>query len=131
MPGMAAIRMVMGANLTLPAPELDVSGCMLDSMELGIKSVSCDMDKAELHKDQNFKDLADWISGACQGSPESLSVHIKQYWRVRDKPRLVESVPMMEDRTVVPTSLRSQVLETLHAARQGVHSMGLRAEQAV
>ena len=87
--------------------------------------------KAELHKDQNFKDLADWIAGACQGPPESLPVHIKQYWRVRDRLRLVESVPMMEDRTIVPASMRSQVLETLHSAHQGVLSLGLRAEQAV
>jgi hypothetical protein len=44
---LAAIKTVMGANLTLPDPELDVSGCMLASMELGIKSVSWDMVKAE------------------------------------------------------------------------------------
>jgi hypothetical protein len=51
---LAAIRTVMGANLTLPDPELDVSGYMFASMELGIKSVSWDMVKAELNNDQNF-----------------------------------------------------------------------------
>jgi hypothetical protein len=45
---------------------------------------------------------ADWISGACLGPPESLPVQIKQYWRVRDRLRLVESVTMMEDRAIVP-----------------------------
>jgi hypothetical protein len=94
---LASLRTVMGSNWTLPDPELDVSGCMLASMELGIKSVSWDMVKAELHKDPHFKDLADWIAGECQGPPENLPVHIKQYWRVRDRLRLVESVPGGQD----------------------------------
>ena len=57
--------------------------------------------------------------------------HIQQYWRVRDKLRLVEMVPMLEDRYIVPVMLRKQVLQTLHSAHQGVISMGLRAEQSI
>ena len=63
------------------------------------------------------------------GPPENLPMHIKQYLRVRDKLRLVESVPMLEDRTVVPSSLIGQVLETLHSANQGVLNMGLRQQK--
>ena len=100
---------------------------MLASMELGVKSVSWTMVKGELSKDQEFRDLSDWISGGSSGPPEGLPDHIRQYWRVRDKLRLVEMVPMMEERTVIPTRLREQVLETLHSAHQGVLSMGLRA----
>ena len=37
---LVAIRTVMSADHTMPDPELDVSGCLLASMELGIKSVS-------------------------------------------------------------------------------------------
>jgi hypothetical protein len=128
---LGAIRTVMGGQYTLPDPEMDASECMLASMELGIKSVSWEMVKAELSKDAEFKDLADWIEGGCRGLPEDLPLYLKQYWRVKNKLRLVESVPMMVDRTVVPVKLRSQVLETLHSAHQGVLSMGLRAEQAV
>ena len=89
------------------------------------------MVKAELSKDAEFKDLADWIEGGCGGRPEDLPLHLKQYSREKNKLRLVESVPMLVDRTVVPVKLRSQVLETLHSAHQGVLSMGLKAEQAV
>ena len=50
--------------------------------------------------------------------------------RVKDKLRLVELVPILHDRTIVPTKLRGQVLETLDYTHPGVLSMGLRAEQA-
>ena len=93
---------------------MDVSECLLASMELGFKSVSWTMVTNELLADGEFKDLADWISGGCIGPPEMLPDHIRQYWRVRDKLRLVESVLMLVDRTVVPNKLRGPVLETLH-----------------
>jgi hypothetical protein len=91
------------------------------------------MVKNELSVDGEFKDLSDCICGGCIciGPPEMLPDHIRQYWRVRDKLSLVESVPMLDDRTVVPKKLRGPVLETLHSAHQGVLGMGLRAEQAV
>ena len=125
------VRMTMGAESTMPDPAMDVSGCMLASMELGVRSVSWDMVKSELVDDGEFRDLSDWISGGCVGPPDCLPGYIRQYWRVRDKLRLVERVPMLEDRTVIPVKLRKQVLQTLHSAHQGVLSMGLRAEQSV
>jgi hypothetical protein len=78
------------------------------------------MVKDELDKDTEFHDLADWIDGRCMCPPVVLPLHLKQYWRVRDKLRLTEGVPMLEGRTVVPVKLRGQVLETLHSAHQGV-----------
>ena len=57
--------------------------------------------------------------------------HIRLYWRVRNKLRLVDMAPMLDDRTLVPLKLRGPVLETLHSAHQGVLGMGLSAEQAV
>ena len=38
---------------------------------------------------------------------------------------------MFNDRTIIPTGMRYQVLEVLHSAHQGVYSMGLRAEESV
>ena len=62
----------------MPDPELDVSGFMLASIELGIKSVSWEMVKMELSKDREFQDLAYWITGGCSVPPESLTDYIKQ-----------------------------------------------------
>jgi hypothetical protein len=52
-------------------------------------------------------------------------------WRARNKLRLVDMVPMLDDRTKVPLKRRGQVLETLHSAHQGLLGMGLRAEQSM
>ena len=112
----------MCGEFTMPDPALDVSECMLASMELGVRSVSWAVVKEEWSSDRNFRDLSDWVSGGCIGPPESLPDHIRQYWRVRDNLRLVEMVPMIEERTLIATKLRQQVLETLHSAHQGVLS---------
>ena len=125
------IRAGMSGEFTMPDPGMDVSECLLASMELGVKSVSWAMTKNKLSGDGEYKDLADWIGGGCTGPPESLPDHIRPYWRVRTKLRLVDMVAMLDDRTVVPIKLRGQVLKTLHSAHQGVLGMGLRAEQAV
>ena len=45
--------------------------------------------------------------------------HIRLHWRVWNKLRLVDMVPMLYDRTVVPLKLRGQVLDTQHSAHQG------------
>ena len=115
----------------MPDPELDVSGFMLASMELGIKSVSWEMVKIELSKDREFQDLADWIPGGCLGPAESLTDYIKQFRRVRHLLRVMDQVPMLGERTVLPKELRRQVLETLHSTHQGVFRMGLGAEESV
>ena len=60
-----------------------------------------------------------------------MPARLQPYWRVRHELRVLEEVPMMVDRTVIPVNLRQAVLDTLHAAHQCVYSMILRAETAV
>ena len=62
----------MSGEFTLPDPGMDVSECLLASIELGVKSLSWAMVKNELPGDGEYKDLADWISGGCKGPPEVL-----------------------------------------------------------
>ena len=90
----------------MPNPSMDVSECLLASMELGVKSVSWAMVKNELSGDWEYKDLANWISGRCMGPPEVLPNHIRQYWRVKAKLRLINMVPMLDDRMIVTSKLR-------------------------
>ena len=58
---------------------------MLASMEVGIKLVSWEMVMAELCKDAEFQELADWIEGGCRSPPVDLPLHLKQYWRSKSK----------------------------------------------
>ena len=52
---------------------------------------------------------------------------LKPYWKYRDALYELDGVILYDDRVVVPPSLRKQVIDTLHAAHQGVSSMTARA----
>ena len=57
--------------------------------------------------------------------------HLKDYFRFRHNLSTTDGVILYKDRVVVPPSLRSEVLSTLHAAHQGTASMISRAEASV
>ena len=69
----------MSREETWPDPDLDVSDFVEASMELGVKSVTWDVVKMEVERDQEFRDLSDWIIGGCEGPPGGLVDHLKQY----------------------------------------------------
>ena len=71
------IRASMSGEFTMPDPGMDVSECLLASMELVVKSVSWAMVKNELSYDGEYKDLADWIVGGCTGPPDLFPDHIR------------------------------------------------------
>ena len=69
-----------------------------------------------------------------QGIPPSKSLWpnaIQEYWKVRDDLSVVDDVIVYRNRTVIPTSLRSEVIKILNSAHQGVVGMKNRARQSV
>ena len=52
---------------------------------------------------------------------------LQEYMKYKDSVYIVDGIVMMDDRVLIPSSLRPAVLRTLHAAHQGVSGMGLRA----
>ena len=68
------------------------------------------------------------------GMPEFLHLlptELRPYHQYRDSLYTVDGVVMYNERIVIPPSLCSDVLESLHAAHQGVSSMVSRAEHSV
>ena len=68
------------------------------------------------------------------GFPSSrceLPEELHSYFPFRDHLSIVDGVVMYGDRIVIPPSLRSNVLETLHSAHQGTTSMVSRAQASV
>ena len=68
------------------------------------------------------------------GMPEFrhlLPTELRPYHQYRDSHYTVDGVVMYNERIVIPPSLCSDVLESLHAAHQGVSSMISRAEHSV
>ena len=75
--------------------------------------------------------LADQI---CEGFPPDkklLRLELREYFQHRQDLSQVDGVPLYKSRVIVPVSLRSLVLETLHSAHQGVTGMTLRAQESV
>ena len=52
---------------------------------------------------------------------------LQPYIRYQDSLYLQDGVVMLEDRVVIPASLRHMILNVLHSAHQGVLGMGARA----
>ena len=68
------------------------------------------------------------------GMPEFrhlLPTELRPYHQYRDSVYTVDGVEMYNERIVIPPQLRSDVLESLHAAHQGVSSMISRAEHTI
>jgi hypothetical protein len=56
---------------------------------------------------------------------------MKQLYKFRHDLHLVEGLMCYKDSAVIPDKLKPQVLETIHAAQQGVSSMTSQLEDTV
>ena len=57
--------------------------------------------------------------------------HLREFWEVRDRLSVFGNVALLDQRIVIPRSLRKYVLDNLHSANQGVSGMRFRANQCV
>ena len=65
-----------------------------------------------------------------RGFPQS-SYGLKQYHKFKHDLHVAEEMVCYKDRIIIPVKLRQQVLETIHAAHQGVTGMISRVEDTV
>ena len=69
-----------------------------------------------------------------KGFPESkgyLPEKLGEFWEYHKKLFVFDNVVLMQDRVVIPPSLRKRVLLALHSAHQGVSGMGLNVQSTV
>ena len=81
--------------------------------------------------DPAYESLTTAIMNGFPPRADSSCSHLRQYWNVRDKLSIHNDLAMMDGRLIIPSSLRPQILRSLHAAHQGVSKMMARARQAV
>ena len=101
----AATRTGTAKKYSTPDPELDVSDAVLASVELGIRSITWEMVKKELYRDEKFNDLSLWIQEGCAGPVATLPPHVKPFWRLRGNLQCTEKVPMFNERVIIPEAL--------------------------
>ena len=114
-----------------PMDFVDNEDALLSHIGLDVKSMTWEDVQKETEKDHTSLKLRQWITEGCQGPIESLDKDVKPYWRLKTHLRMLDGVPMLNNRTVIPRRLRQDVLDTLHAAHQGTSSMILRALDSV
>ena len=95
-----------------------------------VTAITWDRLQHETNKDADMQSLIEAIN---EGFPDTsrTSPSTSCFWQYRDRLYIAEGVVIYEDRVVVPASLRNVVLNALHAAHQGVSSMGARARETV
>ena len=106
--------------------------------ELSVNSMEGSIGMITWHRLQDAtkedKVLARLMEDIQRGIPDSsndMIPQVREYHKYRHGLVTVDGVVCYKDRVVIPESLRTQVLGTLHSAHQGVSGMVNRAEQTV
>ena len=96
-----------------------------------ITSTTWDLVRTATTSDKNLNDLTSIIEDGFPDSSAEIPQHLRAYFPLRDHLSTVDGVILYNDRVIVPKSLRPNVINTLHAAHQGVSTMIARAESSV
>ena len=96
-----------------------------------VKSITWDDIRLATTSDPTMIALSNAIEDGFPEDKASLPPAIRQFHQFRDKLSTFDGVILYQDRIVIPPSLRSQVLQSLHSAHQGVSQMCARAETSI
>ena len=119
------------SHITEPAPETDSEveltvrheTMILTSDSPQLRAVTWDRIKTAAVQDKVCNDLNSIISHGFPHQKRDLPEHIRPFWAMRDDLYTIDGVPVKDGRILIPSSLRKEVLECLHAAHQGVTGM--------
>lgn len=102
-----------------------------DGLTEGIRAVTWDRVKQAASVDTVSRSLMQTINNGFPSEKKMLPQILQPYWNMRDQLYSIDGVPVVGTRTVVPVSLREEVLDNLHSAHQGVSGMRARARTSV
>ena len=110
-------------------PEADLCAVYPNDSSI-IDSVSWDDIRSATASDPSMFELLNAVE---DGFPDKsqLSDEVRPYHQYRDNLTSFDGVVLYLDRVVIPPSLRSRILESLHSAHQGTSQMCSRAESSV
>ena len=115
---------------------LDVAGSGEDQVEIMAtdaepKLVTWQELQEATNNDKVLVKLREEIQRGMADSMHDVPAELKEFHRYRHGLLVMDGVVTYKQRLVVPVSLQKRVLETLHAAHQGVSGMINRAEQSI
>ena len=96
-----------------------------------LKSITWDDVRVATASDNTMTKLLSLVDDGLPGSRYEMPPGLQEYHSLRDGLYTLDGVVLYNDGIVIPSSLRSKVLEGLHSAHQGISSMTSRAEASV
>ena len=133
------------------ADDIELSISTLSSAT-NIRAVTWELVKEETGKDVSMQRLIALVNATFPTDKSDLPSDLVSYWPIRDSLYVVDGVILMrdrivlpktlrndaiqgclpgEDRVVIPPALRGEIINSLHAAHQGITSMNERARAGV
>ena len=94
-----------------------------------IRAITFEEIKSEVAKDQEMLDLIRAIED--KDTTDKFPDAVASYNRHRENLLVVDGVPMLGRRVIIPASCRKRVMESLHSAYQGTAKMLDRAKHSV
>ena len=113
-----------------------MTGCSVDiasahSKLNTVRAVTWDRVKQETQSDTHLTQLMHFVVNGFPAKSSDLPLPLQPYWCHRNNLSIVDDVLMCENRVLIPPTLPSEVLDSLHSAHQGVTGMGNRARASV
>ena len=112
------------------ADDMGVQAAAITTLYVASNLISWDMVKKATAEDDTLTHLKEVLSLGMPGLHD-LRQDIKPYHRYASHLYEIDGVVMMNNRIVIPVSLREQLLQALHAAHQGVGAMCQRAADSI
>ena len=112
------------------ADDMGIKEAAANTLYVASNIVSWDMVKEATEQDDTLKELKSVIASDMPDI-QKLRQDLRPYHRYAAHLYTVDGVVMLNHRIVIPESLRRQLLETLHAAHQGVNAMCQRAADSI
>ena len=110
---------------------IDEDEHLITSLSTDIRPVTWEEIKNITGRDPNMQSLVRLVRSSFPTTKEELTPELQQYWGCRKGLSVYDGVLLFNERIVIPPSVRTRVLRTLHSAHQGVTGMVLRAELSV
>ena len=87
--------------------------------------------KQDTSADPELSALREIIHAGWPGKRQQVPVHLRKYWAYRDELSIENGLILKGERVIIPESQRSDIIERIHQAHQGVDKCRLRAKSCV
>ena len=108
-----------GTSQTIHAAMLkDIAAAQTTSSD-SLRAITWELVKKEALVDRTCVELVRLIESGFTATRTELPDHLKPFWQMRHELYHIEGVPFLEHKMLIPSALRTEVLDSLHSAHQG------------